>query len=65
MSQLAENIIRKWWTSTLPEILPRNVDLMQYYNLPVRKIISVVGFRRVGKTYIFLDFLGERDRFSA
>ena len=56
MSQLAENIIRKWWTSTLPEILPRNIDLMSYYNLPVRKIISAVGFRRIGKTYIFLDF---------
>ena len=56
MSQLAENIIRKWWVTPLPDILPRDLDLMQYYDLPVRKIISVVGFRRTGKTYLFLDF---------
>lgn len=56
MSQLAENIIRKWWVTPLPYILPRDIDLMQYYDLPVRKIISAVGFRRIGKTYLFLDF---------
>lgn len=56
MSQLAENIIKKWWVTPLPDILPRDIDLMQYYDLPVRKIISAVGFRRTGKTYLFLDF---------
>ena len=56
MSQLAEDIIKKWWVTPLPDVLPRDVDLMPYHDLPVRKVVSVVGFRRVGKTYIFLDF---------
>src|SRR3989304_9083770 len=56
MSQLAENIIKDWWNRPLPIIIPRDIDLMEYNNLQVRKVISLVGFRRVGKTYIFLDF---------
>ena len=56
MSQLSENLIKEWWNNPLPIISPRDIDLMPYYNLPVKKIVSLVGFRRVGKTYIFLDF---------
>lgn len=56
MSQLAENLIKEWWSNPAPTIIPRDIDLMPYYNLPVKKIVSLVGFRRVGKTYIFLDF---------
>jgi len=56
MSQLAENLIKEWWSNPAPTIIPRDVDLMPYYNLPVKKIVSLVGFRRVGKTYILLDF---------
>lgn len=56
MSQLVENIIKKWWATTLPRITKRDLDLLPWHNLPVKKIISLVGFRRVGKTYIFLDF---------
>ncbi len=56
MTQLAEEIIKKWWITPLPSIVERDLDLLSYHNLPVRKIISLVGFRRVGKTYIFLDF---------
>ena len=52
----------------LPNIYQRNIDLRNYVNFEsssqkgelempsnVRKIISVVGFRRVGKTYLLLD----------
>ena len=56
MSQLAENLIRQWWDNPLPPVIPRDIDLLRYHNLPIRKIISLVGFRRVGKTYIMLDF---------
>ena len=56
MSQLAENLIKEWWNIPLPSIIPRDINLMEYHNLPIKKIISLVGFRRVGKTYIFLDF---------
>lgn len=56
MSQLAENLIKQWWDNPLPPVVRRDIDLRQYHNLPIRKIISLVGFRRVGKTYIMLDF---------
>lgn len=56
MSQLAENIIKDWWNRPLPTIIPRDINLVEYNNLQVKKVISLVGFRRVGKTYIFLDF---------
>ena len=56
MSQLAENLIKQWWNNPLPQIFPRTIDLLKYHNFPIRKIISLVGFRRVGKTYIMLDF---------
>ncbi len=59
MSQLAENIIKKWWATPLPQITKRDIDLMAWHNIKVKKIISLVGFRRVGKTYIFLDFAGK------
>ena len=64
MSQLADNLIKEWWNTPLPTIIPRDIDLLKYHNLPVRKIVTLVGFRRVGKTYIFLDFaqkLGQRN----
>lgn len=56
MSQLAENLIKEWWDNPLPNIISRTIELSEYHNLPIKKIISLVGFRRVGKTYIFLDF---------
>lgn len=64
MSQLAENLIKQWWDNPLPQIIPRDIDLRRYHHLPIRKIMSLVGFRRVGKTYIMLDFaqkIGQAD----
>ena len=62
MSQLAENLIKQWWDNPLPKIFPRDIDLRKYNGLPIRKIISLVGFRRVGKTYIMLDFAKKIDQ---
>lgn len=59
MSQLAENIIKQWWLTTLPQVTQRDLNLLTWHSLPVKKIISLVGFRRVGKTYLFLDFAGK------
>jgi len=55
MSQLAENLIKEWWARPLPKVIPREVDLLNFHNLPVKKIVSIVGFRRSGKTYTLLD----------
>lgn len=64
MKQLLENLIKDWWSRPLPKILPREIDLTEYADLAVKKIISVVGFRRTGKTYTLFDLakkLGQRN----
>lgn len=55
MKQLLENIIKEWQNRTLPEIITRDINLKDYLSLKVRKIITVVGFRRTGKTFLLLD----------
>src|SRR3989338_2933064 len=56
MKQLLENIIKEWWARPLPTILPREVNLLDYADLKVRKVITITGFRRSGKTFSLLDF---------
>lgn len=56
MKQVLDNLLKKWWSDPLPSIKPRDVNLMSYFDPNVRKIISVVGFRRAGKTFTLLDF---------
>jgi len=64
MKQLLENLIKDWWTRPLPKIIPREFSLRDYADLKVKKIVSVVGFRRSGKTYSLLELaksLGQRN----
>ncbi len=56
MNQLLSDLVKNWWNNPLPEIKSRNVDLLSYFDPNVRKIIAVIGFRRVGKTFTLLDF---------
>ncbi|MBU1864625.1 MAG: ATP-binding protein [Candidatus Omnitrophica bacterium] len=56
MKQLLSDLVKNWWTNPLPVIKNRDVDLVSYFDRNIRKIISVVGFRRVGKTFTLLDF---------
>lgn len=60
--QLLENLIREWWQRPLPKIIPRQINLQEYANLPVNKIVSVIGFRRSGKTYTLLDLAQKVDQ---
>jgi predicted AAA+ superfamily ATPase len=53
--QLVENLILEWWQRPLPKIISREVNLQEYADLPINKIVSVIGFRRSGKTYALLD----------
>ena len=55
MKQLLENLIKEWSSRPLPKIIPRETNLKDFINLPVNKAIAVVGFRRVGKTYLLFD----------
>lgn len=56
MRQLLNDLVKNWWSNPLPAIKPRDVNLLSYFDPNVRKIVSVVGFRRVGKTFTLLDF---------
>ncbi|MFH1895917.1 MAG: ATP-binding protein [bacterium] len=56
MKQLLAEMLKQWWSSPLPDIKPREVDLVSYFDPKVKKIIAVTGFRRVGKTFTLLDF---------
>src|SRR3989344_1082806 len=62
MKQLLGDLVKNWWSNPLPEILPREVNLLSYFDPNVRKIVSVVGFRRVGKTFTLLDFAQKYDK---
>lgn len=56
MNHILQDLVKNWWNNPLPSIKPRDVDLVSYFDPNVRKIVSVVGFRRVGKTFTLLDF---------
>lgn len=56
MKQLLNDLLKSWWDNPLPSIKPRDIDILSYFDPKVRKIISVIGFRRVGKTFTLLDF---------
>jgi len=57
MNQDLEKIIKEWWDNPLPIVTPRELDLLSYHNLPLRKVIALVGFRRSGKTYSFFSLV--------
>lgn len=56
MKSKIREIITTWWQTPLPTIYPRNLDLTNYFNPHLRKVLAVTGFRRVGKTFTLLDF---------
>ena len=56
MKHLIENLVKEWWIQTLPVTIPRNRDLTKFTDFGgVRKAVCVVGFRRVGKTFLLLN----------
>jgi len=57
MRQDLEKIVKEWWDNPLPIVTPRELDLLSYHNLPLRKVIALVGFRRSGKTYSFFSLI--------
>lgn len=55
MKQLLESLIKEWWIRPLPTVILRDKNLLEFSNLGVRKAVSIIGFRRVGKTYLLFD----------
>ena len=56
MKHLLDNLLKDWWSNPLPSIISRDIELLPYFDPNVKKIITVVGFRRTGKTFTLLDF---------
>lgn len=56
IKQSLRQVVSEWQIRKLPEAMSREVDLSPWVGQSIKKIIAVVGFRRVGKTYILLNF---------
>ena len=56
IKQLLRQIVEGWQAGELPAICDREVDLMDYYDPNLKKIICVTGFRRIGKTFSLFNF---------
>lgn len=54
--QLLQENIKLWWSQPLPEVKKRVHDLKRYFDPNLKKILAVIGFRRVGKTFTLFDF---------
>jgi len=57
MKQLLEEIIKEWKEQTFPKIYPRELKIEEFYSPKIKKAITLVGFRRTGKTYLLLHLI--------
>ncbi len=55
MKPIFEELIKEWFERELPEIKEREINLEKYINWKVKKIIPIIGFRRVGKTFLLFS----------
>ena len=59
MDNVIRTILTEWKGKSIPIIIPRELNLRDYLNMKVNKIIVLNGFRRVGKTYILYGLANE------
>src|SRR3989338_6059902 len=59
MDKIIKTILTEWKGKSIPIIIPRELNLRDYLNMKVNKIIVLNGFRRVGKTYILYGLANE------
>ena len=59
MDKIIKTILAEWKGKNIPAAIPREVNLQDYLNLKINKIIVLNGFRRVGKTYILYGLINE------
>ncbi len=55
MNQYWQTVLSEWQNRKLPQIIDRNINLESYVSNTVKKIVSVVGFRRTGKTFALFE----------
>ena len=59
MDKIIKTIFAEWKGKNIPAVIPREINLQDYINIKVNKIIVLNGFRRVGKTYILYGLVNE------
>ena len=59
MDKIIKTILAEWKGKNIPAVIPREINLQDYINIKVNKIIVLNGFRRVGKTYILYGLVNE------
>jgi hypothetical protein len=59
MDKIIKKILVEWKGKNIPEIICREINLENYLNMKINKILVLNGFRRVGKTYILYDLINE------
>jgi len=57
MKDIIKTILYEWKERKLPEVIEREINIEGYVKMPIRKIIAISGFRRVGKTYLLFGFI--------
>ena len=65
MDKIIKTILAEWKGKNIPIIIPRDINLQDYLNLKINKIIVLNGFRRVGKTYILYGLANELLNFNS
>jgi predicted AAA+ superfamily ATPase len=59
MRDIIKVILYEWLDRKLPQIIPRELNIGRFIEDSPNKILVITGFRRVGKTYLGLDYLNE------
>ena len=59
MDKIIKTILAEWKGKDIPAVIPREINIQDYLNMKINKIIVLNGFRRVGKTYILYGLAHE------
>jgi len=59
MDKIIKTILAEWKGKDIPAVIPREINIRDYLNMKINKIIVLNGFRRVGKTYILYGLAHE------
>src|SRR3989344_7807694 len=54
-----KTILAEWKGKDIPAVIPREINIRDYLNMKINKILVLNGFRRVGKTYILYGLADE------
>lgn len=69
MIEVNRTILNEWKERILPDVIGREIDLLEYTSIKPNKIVVITGFRRIGKTYLLFHLiqrlLKEKDKEQA